>query len=237
MNIVITGASRGIGYQAALQLAEKKISKLFLVSRNADNLTKLENECRHLAHNIEVISMPYNIEEILEDNLSFDKMLRAHTDSVDVLINNAGYLESRHFEKTDVETARKMFNVNFFAAAEFIKQMLPFFRNSRQAHVVNIGSMAGFQGSSKFEGMAYYSASKAAIACLTECLAEELKEYKISCNCLALGAVQTEMLDEAFPGYKAPVSAKQMGEFIADFALNGQKYYNGKILPVSLSTP
>jgi NAD(P)-dependent dehydrogenase (short-subunit alcohol dehydrogenase family) len=97
--------------------------------------------------------------------------------------------------------------------------------------------MGGFQGSAKYKGLSYYSASKAAIACLTECLAKEFSEYGIRVNCLALGAVQTEMLDEAFPGYKAPVNAKQMAEFVSGFALNGHKFFNGKILPVAIGNP
>ncbi len=237
MKVVITGASRGIGYQTALQLVQKKISLLILIARSADKLAMLENECRHLSHNLEIVSIPYNIEEIFDDNSSVEHLLRKHTDTIDILINNAGYLESIHFEQTEIESARKMFNVNFFAAAELIRQMLPFFRTSSLSHIVNIGSMAGFQGSSKFIGLSYYSASKAALACLSECLAEEFKDRNITCNCLALGAVQTEMLTEAFPRYKAPLTAQQMGAFIADFAINGQKYFNGKTLPISLSTP
>jgi NAD(P)-dependent dehydrogenase (short-subunit alcohol dehydrogenase family) len=97
--------------------------------------------------------------------------------------------------------------------------------------------MGGFQGSMKFKGLSYYSASKAALACLSECLANEFADSNISVNCLALGAVQTEMLEEAFPGYKAPVTAKEMAGFISYFAINGHKFYNGKILPVAVSTP
>jgi len=82
-----------------------------------------------------------------------------------------------------------------------------------------------------------YAASKGALAILTECMAEELKGRNIKANCLALGAVQTEMLAEAFPGYEAPVKPNEMASFIKNFALNGHHVYNGKILPVSLSTP
>jgi len=105
------------------------------------------------------------------------------------------------------------------------------------SHIVNISSMGGFQGSAKYAGLSYYSASKAALACLTECLANEFKEYGISMNCLALGSVQTEMFEEAFPGYKAPVDVKQMAEFISGFALTGHKFFNGKILPVAVGNP
>jgi NAD(P)-dependent dehydrogenase (short-subunit alcohol dehydrogenase family) len=105
------------------------------------------------------------------------------------------------------------------------------------SHIVNISSMGGFQGSSKYRGLSYYSASKAAIGCLTECLAIEFSEAGIKVNCLAIGAVQTEMFEEAFPGLKAPVSASEMGRYVSEFALNGHKFFNGKILPVAISNP
>jgi NAD(P)-dependent dehydrogenase (short-subunit alcohol dehydrogenase family) len=97
--------------------------------------------------------------------------------------------------------------------------------------------MGGVQGSAKFAGLSAYSSSKAALCTLTECLAEELKLENISVNCLALGAVQTEMLSKAFPGYRAPLSASEMAEFIVQFARSGHYYFNGKILPVSSTTP
>jgi NAD(P)-dependent dehydrogenase (short-subunit alcohol dehydrogenase family) len=97
--------------------------------------------------------------------------------------------------------------------------------------------MGGFQGAAKFPGLSAYSSSKAALAGLTECLAEELKSKNISVNCLAIGAVQTEMLAKAFPGYKAPLKPNQMAEFICNFALTGHTYFNGKIIPVASTTP
>ena len=97
--------------------------------------------------------------------------------------------------------------------------------------------MGGVQGSMKFPGLAAYSSSKAAIITLTELLAEEYKTTGPSFNVLALGAVQTEMLEEAFPGYKANTSAQEMANYIYDFSLNGNAYYNGKLLQVSNSTP
>ena len=130
-----------------------------------------------------------------------------------------------------------MFEVNLFVPAQLIRICLPFMADSSLKHVVNVTSMAGFQGSGKFSGLSYYSASKAALASLTECLAEELNEEGIRVNALAIGAVQTEMLAEAFPGYNAPLDPPHMAEFMKWFALEGSGYFNGKILPVSLSTP
>lgn len=97
--------------------------------------------------------------------------------------------------------------------------------------------MGGHESTSKFSGLSAYSASKAALANLTECLAEEWKTEGISVNCLMLGAVNTEMLGEAFPGYQAPLNAVEMADFICDFSLKGNTFFNGKLLPVSLSTP
>ena len=107
----------------------------------------------------------------------------------------------------------------------------------KDAHIVNIGSMGGFQGSSKFPGLSAYSASKAALHTLTECLAQEFTEQGIKVNCLALGSAQTEMLEKAFPGYESPVMAFEMGKYIADFALTGHRFFNGKVLPVAVTTP
>jgi NAD(P)-dependent dehydrogenase (short-subunit alcohol dehydrogenase family) len=72
---------------------------------------------------------------------------------------------------------------------------------------------------------------------ITECFAEELKERKISVNCLCLGSVQTEMFSAAFPSFNAALKPEEMGAYIARFALEGNKFFNGKIIPVSSTTP
>jgi NAD(P)-dependent dehydrogenase (short-subunit alcohol dehydrogenase family) len=128
-----------------------------------------------------------------------------------------------------------MFDVNVKAAFKMVRLLVPFL--NKGSHIINISSMGGFQGSVKFAGLSLYSAAKGALNILTESLALELTENKISVNALALGAVQTEMLSAAFPDYEAPLKPDEMASFIKDFALNGHKVYNGKILPVSLSTP
>jgi len=105
------------------------------------------------------------------------------------------------------------------------------------SHVVTISSMGGVQGTMKFAGLSAYSSSKGAVITLSELLSEEYKDRGIAFNVLALGSVQTEMLAEAFPGYQAPVSAAEMATYIFDFTLTGHKFYNGKVLPVSSTTP
>ncbi len=84
-------------------------------------------------------------------------------------------------------------------------------------------------GLQKFPGLAAYSSSKGAVNILTELLAEEYKDSGPAFNALALGAVQTEMLEQAFPGFQAPVSAAEMAVYVLNFALQGQQFFNGKI--------
>jgi NAD(P)-dependent dehydrogenase (short-subunit alcohol dehydrogenase family) len=154
---------------------------------------------------------------------------------IDILINNAGAILNKPFAQATLAEFKSIYNTNIFGVAGLTHTALPFMNTD--SHVVNISSMGGVQGSMKFAGLSAYSSSKGALITLTELLAEEYKEDGPSFNVLALGAVQTEMLEEAFPGYKAPVSAVEMAKYIVDFSLTGQKYYNGKLLQVSNSTP
>jgi short-subunit dehydrogenase len=239
MNIIITGASTGIGYQTAIELAKSGNHNIIALARNKKKLTTLKKHINKLNTSSVVDVIKIDITE----KKQLDKLIKHITlkyKHINVLINNAGYLINKPFLKTGTNEIQKIFSVNYFAVCELIKLTIPLFKKSNSSShntIINIGSMGGYQGSTKFSGIAAYSTSKAALACLTECLAEELKEYDITINCLALGAVQTNMLAKAFPGYKAQISPAQMAEYITWFALNGAKYHNGKIIPVTLSVP
>jgi NAD(P)-dependent dehydrogenase (short-subunit alcohol dehydrogenase family) len=161
--------------------------------------------------------------------------IKAHWERVDILIHNAGMLVNEPFLSTTTAMFEEVYKVNVFGVAALTRTVLPFM--PKEGHVVTISSMGGVQGSAKFPGLAAYSSSKGAVITLSELLAEEFKESGPSFNVLALGAVQTEMLEEAFPGYQAPVTAPEMARYIVEFALTGQKLYNGKLLQVANSTP
>jgi short-subunit dehydrogenase len=229
MNIIINGGTRGIGKEIVKYLSQDTNNQILVTGRNEASLSRLESENK----NVRTVMVDMSVFDIQTE--IFFKAVSKYLESVDILINTAGTLISKPFLAMQNDEARLIMETNFFGPASLIRTIKPLMPSG--SHIVNISSMGGFQGSRKFRGLSYYSASKAALACLTECLAEEFSEYGISVNCLALGAVQTEMLNEAFPGYKAPVDAKQMAEFISGFALNGHKFFNGKILPVALSTP
>lgn len=224
-NIVITGTSRGIGLELVKQLAEQG-HLILALSRNSE-------PCRSLnLNNVRSLSCDLSLEEDFDKVVDF---VSANWKKVDILINNAGAILNKPFEETTMDDFHAVYKTNVYGVSEMTRRLLPFM--STGSHVVTISSMGGVQGSMKFPGLAAYSSSKGAVITLTELLAEEYKEQGISFNVLALGAVQTEMLEEAFPGYKAPLTAKEMANYITDFALIGNKIYNGKLLQVSNSTP
>lgn len=229
-NILITGASRGIGFDTVLELAKNPNHRIYALSRNKVQLQKLVQLVGEKHAN--VFALPFDLTAVEPfGNVKLD------IKKIDILINNAGLLINKPFSALEMHDWRAIFEVNLFGVVRLVKWLLPLLLEADGAHIINIGSMGGVQGTSKFPGLSAYSASKAALANLTECLAEELKEQKIYCNCLALGAVQTEMLASAFPGYKAPVESKDMAQFVAQFCLTAHQFMNGKILPVSVSTP
>lgn len=235
MNVVITGAGKGIGSHIVQAFARLGAVKIIGISRNYKQLCQLKEECSHISKS-EFVPLAYDLQQMMQNEPQLPGLIKQHVSRVDILINNAGTLVNKPFELISPEEITRTFEVNYIAPALLIRNLLPQLK-AGQAHVINIGSMGGVQGSFKFSGLSHYSASKAALSVLTECLAQEFQADKITFNALAIGAVQTEMLTEAFPGYKAPVTPDEMGDFIANFAVNGKQFFNGKILPVSLSTP
>ena len=223
-NIIITGTSRGIGYEMALQFANSGYNVLAISRKTPQILIDHEN----------ITCLPIDISD--ENQLQqVNDFVSKTWKKVDILIHNAGSLLHKNFTEITTQEFQNIYKVNVFAVAELTKICIPFMEKG--SHVVTISSMGGIQGSMKFAGLSAYSSSKGAVITLSELLAEEYKDNGIAFNVLALGSVNTEMLQEAFPGYEAPLSAKEMADYIYNFALTGNKYYNGKVLQVSSTTP
>lgn len=225
---VVTGASRGIGFETVLSLAEEG-HQVIATARSINKLKSLQDKA------------PDNLVRIVAADLQSAEGISAiaaalgEPQKISGLINNAGLVLNKPFLDTGREEWNQIFEVNFFSVIDLVKALFPFMESG--SHIVNIGSMGGFQGSTKFPGLSAYSSAKGALAVLSECLSKEFSQDNISVNCLCLGAVQTEMLEKAFPGFEAPVQPKEMGAYIADFAVNGHRFYNGKVLPVALNNP
>lgn len=222
-NIIVTGTSRGIGFELALLFANAGHNVLALSRKSNPELLKHKN--------VTFFSVD------LADGKCLDLIsdFLQNWKRVDAIVHNAGALVLKPFEDLTLEDFERVYKVNVFGVAAVNRVCIPYMEKG--SHVVTISSMGGVQGTMKFAGLAAYSSSKGAVITLSELLAEEYKERGIAFNVLALGSVQTEMLAEAFPGYEAPLSAVEMADYIFDFTLKGNKYYNGKVLQVALSTP
>lgn len=229
-NIIITGASRGIGRAAVEYLAQNTNGKILAIARSAEKLKELKNALNSQA---KILVYPFDLAH--GNYADLKTYIGNEFSKIDILINNAGALASKPALELSEEDFDLMFNVNIKGVFQMAKICVPLM--VKGSHMVNISSMGGFQGSVKFPGLSIYSASKGAVSTYTESLAAELVEQGISVNALAFGAVDTDMLRTAFPDFKAPITSAEMGAYLAKFALEAGTFYNGKVLPVSSSTP
>ena len=220
--IVVTGTSSGIGHEICIQAAKMNFH-VISVSRNIEPLKDIGG--------IESFAIDITNKDSVDE---FITNLKSKKIKIDILINNAGYLVSELFGDTTYDSFKKTFDVNVFGLAEITRSLIPIINSD--GHVINISSIGGVNGSKKFPGLSAYSSSKAAVIALTEVLAEEHQNGP-SFNVLALGAVQTKMLKEAFPDYNADTKPEEMAKYILDFAINGNKLFNGKLISVSNSNP
>ena len=239
MNIVITGASKGVGYFTALNLAKNKEHKIFALSRDAVGLKKLSESAD--SGNIIAISCDLTDEKSINESV---QKISENVSSIEVLINNAGLLIKKPFLELTSADWQAVYNVNVFGVVNITRAILPLLlegsiskKTNVRSHIVNISSMGGVQGSVKFSGLSAYSSSKSALIGISECLSEEYKAEGVCVNSIALGSVETEMFQKAFPDMKASAEVEEISAWLADFAMNGFKFFNGKLIPVSNSTP
>ncbi len=228
----MTGASAGVGRATAKALVEEHGCTVIAISRNTTWLDELARECNGLPGELRPLVL-----DLIEDGAVAAVKKAVSGQRVHGLLNNAGLLITRDLGEWTAEDTRRLFQLNASVPLLLTQALASELQGDPPGHVVNIGSMGGFQGSVKFPGLAAYSASKAALANLTECLAEELKDREVRCNCICLGAVDTAMLRAAFPGYTATVGPTEVGSYLARFILEGHKFFNGKVLPFATSTP
>lgn len=233
----MTGASRGIGYEIVRSLAKNGNNKILAISRDLDNLKKLKYSIEQDFPEamIEVLSFDIsslNLDILISKAASYFDF--KGVGKLDIMINNAGYLVNKPFTETTDQDWDDMLEVNLMSQVRLIRSFYPHFNRSEGSHIVNISSMGGVQGATKFPGISAYSVTKGAVNILTEALAAEFKKEGIRVNAISPGAVQTVMLEQAFPGYKARISPAEMGDFIARFALESSNIVNGKIIQASL---
>ena len=222
-NIIITGTSSGIGFEL-VNIFSKKNHRVLALSRDNSKLRELK------LNGVDAIDFDLNHNDYGKINEFLKK-----DEKIDILINNAGYLVNKPFKETTLEDFQMVYSTNVFSVAMLIKNTIDFMESG--SNVLNISSIGGIQGSVKFPGLSAYSSSKGALNILTEMLAEEYKDRGIHFNSLALGSVQTKMLEKAFPNFTASTSALEMAEYIYNFSTNSYRLMNGKVISVSSTTP
>jgi NAD(P)-dependent dehydrogenase (short-subunit alcohol dehydrogenase family) len=142
---------------------------------------------------------------------------------IDVLVNNAASLVLKPFVETTEDDFNAMLTGNVTSVAMLSRLAMPYLAKSR-GNIINIASLAGIRSVDKFPGLSAYSASKAAVIALTECMAVELKELGIRANCIAPGAVDTEMLRKAAPNLNPrakPIDIAKIVYYLADDEQSG----------------
>lgn len=228
--VLVTGAGKGVGLSTVKALLDHPRVNVIAVSRNTDGLRALRSATT--TDRLEILEL-----DLLAPDACEHLKTSVGGRRLNALVQNAGVLHKAEMGSHTRAALERVFATNVFVPLEVSQALAPELSGDPPGHIVHIGSMGGFQDAAKFPGLVAYSSSKAALACIAQCLAEEFKDKGIRSNCLALGSVDTEMLRAAFPGYQALTSAEEMGAFIAEFSLNGHKLFNGKVLPVAATTP
>lgn len=226
-NVIITGANGDIGINIVKNFINSG-HRVVAISKNINNLLTINNR-----------NYLFPIKLDLTNKYSYNKILqflfKNNFKYIDILINNAAICISKLFNQLTIQDFKKIYEINFFAAVQMIQITNKLMK--KKGHIINISSMGGIQGSLKMKGLSAYSSSKSALCTLTEVLYEEFKYKNLYINTLALGSVETNMFKKNFPKLSASMLSTDIGKYIYQFAITGNKFFNGKIIPVSLQNP
>ncbi len=197
-NIVITGASKGLGKEIALRLCRKD-ANLILLARTKSLLEKTQEEIEELSGKKPLVFV-CDISDEADVNRVAEEISNA-CKRVDVLINNAGIAIHKNSCEMSNEEMRKQFEVNFFGAFYCIKAFLALLKLGASAYILNVNSIA-----SKFAlaDNSIYSATKSALVRFSEGLRMELKEFDIQVGSFFPGLMRTSFQSDREEGYEFP---------------------------------
>jgi short-subunit dehydrogenase len=181
---LITGCSSGIGERLVYEIL-KRGDKAIATSRNINKLEKLKNEGAKIIK-LDVTDTLENIKDIIKTCYSI-------YGKIDVLVNNAGYLQYGILENVTQEEIQNQFNTNVFGLLNITKTVLPYMRSRKEGIIVNIGSVGGWKGE---PAAGLYYSSKFAIEGITETLNSELKHLGIKVLIIEPGFFRTDVLNK-----------------------------------------
>lgn len=200
--LFITGVSSGFG-SALAQEAINAGHRVIGTVRNEADLKSFEALSADRAHGVLLDVTDFErIDEVIAD-------VEATLGPVDVLVNNAGYGHEGIFEESPLAQMRRQFDVNVFGAAAMIKAFVPYFRQRRAGHILNITSMGG---TITMPGIAYYCSSKFALEGLSDALSKELQPFNIFVTAVAPGSFRTD-----WAGRSMQRTARSIADYDASF--------------------
>ncbi|MBL7686002.1 MAG: SDR family oxidoreductase [Deltaproteobacteria bacterium] len=229
---LVTGASRGIGAATSYLLAERG-ARVVLMSRHLSELHQTHDKIKNKIEGAQIliqegdVSHPEKVEEIFSDILK-------QWGPIDILVNNAAALELATLIETTPKLWDEIMAVNlrgpFLCSKQAFLQMID---SKRGGCIINLSSLGGLSGTSKFKGLSAYVVSKFGMVGLTESLAVEGRPYNIRVNCVAPGAVDTAMLQKAAPFLTQRTTPEEIAKVIA-FLCDDQQSgsLTGAVIPV-----
>ncbi|MBI3550967.1 MAG: SDR family oxidoreductase [Elusimicrobia bacterium] len=213
--VLVTGASSGIGWATAVELA-KHGARLALAARRADKLSELSKLLK-----TETFLVPCDVTDFKQGRQAIKAVVKTFG-RLDILINNAGLMATARYHEQDFHEVERVLRTNYLGAAVLIHEALPVMLKQKEGHIVNVASIAGLLG---MPYMAAYAASKFALVGLTDSLRREYYRTGVTLTVVCPGSVDTPMAvenlnDEGLSRLARPKTAEQMAHKIAHCCVN-----------------
>ncbi len=235
--VLITGSNRGIGEAILREFSkEDDVTILAHARRETEEFLRLVAELNEYP-NCEIVPIYFNLSDSEGLDFAMKAILGVHK-RVDVLVNNAGIMDQGNtFLMTDVDVMRQTFQINFFSHVRITQLVAKAMIRNGGGVIVNMSSIAAFDGTA---GQFEYSCSKSAMAGMTIRLAKEFAPYKIRCNAVAPGLIDTEMMgylkseerivleDKSY--MKRFGLPKEVASTVAFLSSENANYINGQVL-------
>ena len=236
-NVLVTGASRGIGLATAKKFASEGNNVILNYNKSEENAKLAKTEIEALG--VKCLTIKADVSDAVQVDRMFHQ-IRAELGGIDVLVNNAGVaLRQGLFTDFDENERRRVFDVNVHGMMNCCREAMPDFISKKKGKIINLSSIWGVSGGSC---EVIYSASKAAVIGFTKALAKELAPSGINVNCVAPGMIATDMnshlSDEETELFRQEIPMQRIGkpEDVADviyfLASDAASYITGQILTV-----
>lgn len=232
----ITGATRGIGKQIAITLAENGFDICINYRKENEELTNTKKEIE--SKNVKCLPVQGDVSNF-DDCKKMVEELIAEFGKIDVLVNNAGITKDALIMRMSKEDFSSVIDVNLVGTFNVTKNVVPYMMKARTGKIINISSVVGVTGNA---GQANYAASKAGIIGLTKSLAKELGSRNIQVNAVAPGFIETQMTEVLKDSVKEEISKviplKRMGSVkdvanVVNFlASENSSYITGQVINV-----